>query len=195
MATPSRPARAAASAVERIRSGRTYTGPVALPLVHSPERSPSATCVSKTHESRMGSMGGLVSCAKRSLKWSSSRRGSRSSMAAGGVSSPIEPTAALPVPARAASSTSSSSRVIPKASCSRRRSVVVAGALAGAASRTTRRGGTGKRCVETSRCTASVSSTSPFFRLTTTVSPGPKSFCSSTGPRSTVPVSSLAASA
>ena len=58
----------------------------------------------------MGSMGGLVSCAKRSLKWSSRRRGSRSSMAAGGVSSPIEPTAGLPVLARAASSTSSSSR-------------------------------------------------------------------------------------
>ncbi len=140
-------------------------------------------------------MGGLVSWAKRSLKWSSRRRGSRSSMAAGGVSSPIEPTAAFPVPARAESSTSSSSRVMPKASCRRRRS---AGGLPGAeaaGSTITRRCGVGKRCTDTRRWTSSVSSTSPFFRLTTTVSPGPKSFCCSTWPRSTVPVSSLAASA
>ena len=70
-----------------------------LPLLRqSPERSPSATAVSNTQASRIGSIGGLVSCAKRSLKWSSSRRGRRSSIAAGGVSSPIEPTAGLPVP-------------------------------------------------------------------------------------------------
>ena len=107
------------STVSRGDLSRSLCASVSLVVTRSPS-GPTMHSNDVTTASRMGSMGGFVTCANICLKYSKVSLGI-SDITASGASLPIEPSASLPVPIMGSRIMSSASRVNPAARSGRER--------------------------------------------------------------------------